>query len=270
MDASLLDVFHDGTDDDRLAVADAVHVHLGRVFEEMIHEDRVRRLAGRAVNRVAHVFAQVGFVVDEHHAASAEHKARAHEHGIRHAVRHGHGFVLGHGGAAAGLADAEPVEHRAEKFAVLGDLDAARRRADDGNAGFGEAVGEVQRRLPAELHDDAEEILALLLADVQHVLERERLEVELVARVVVGRDGLGVRVHHDGLEAHLAQRERRVDAAVVKLDALPDAVRPAAEDDDFLLPALAPLVFVAVGRVVIRRVGLELRRAGVHEAVGGH
>ncbi len=65
------------------------------------------------------------------------------------------------------------------------------------------------------------------------------------------------------------QRERGVDAAVVELDALPDAVRPAAEDDDFLFPALAPLIFVAVGGVVIRRVGLELRRAGVHEAVGG-
>ena len=50
-------------------------------------------------------------------------------------------------------------------------------------------------------------------------------------RVVVGRHRLGVAVDHDRLDALLAQRHRRVHAAVVELDALADAVRPAAEDD---------------------------------------
>ncbi len=36
----------------------------------------------------------------------------------------------------------------------------------------------------------------------------------------------------------------------------------------FFLSLGARLVFVAVGRVVIRRVGLELGGAGIHEAVG--
>ena len=63
-----------------------------------------------------------------------------------------------------------------------------------------QAVGEVQRGLAAKLHDDAEQILVLLLADVEHVFEGERLEVELVTGVVVRGDGLGVGVDHDGLE----------------------------------------------------------------------
>src|SRR5262249_28024678 len=66
-----------------------------------------------------------------------------------------------------------------------------------------------------------------------------------------------------------AQREGGVDAAVVELDALADAVRPAAEDDDLLLARLAALIFVAVGGVVVGRVGLELGGAGINETVGG-
>src|SRR3546814_3102991 len=42
-----------------------------------------------------------------------------------------------------------------------------------------------------------------------------------------------VAVDHDRLVAGLAKREHGVDAAIVELDALPDAIRPATEDDDF-------------------------------------
>ena len=70
--------------------------------------------------------------------------------------------------------------------------------------------------------------------DLEHVLERERLEVQLVRDVEVGRDGLGIRVDHDRLVPLLAQRQRGAHAAVVELDALPDPIRAAAEDHDRL------------------------------------
>ena len=92
----------------------------------------------------------------------------------------------------------------------------------------------LQRRLAAELDDHAFGLFAIV--DLEHVLERERLEVEPVGGVVVGRNGLGVGVHHDRLEPVLAQREGGVHAAVIELDPLPDAVRPAAEDHDLRLP----------------------------------
>ena len=57
------------------------------------------------------------------------------------------------------------------------------------------------------------------------VLAGERLEVQAVGRVVVGRHGLRVAVDHHRLEAGVAQGEAGVDAAVVELDALADAVR---------------------------------------------
>ena len=72
-----------------------------------------------------------------------------------------------------------------------------------------------------------------MLVDGEDVFEGERLEVEAVARVVVGGDGFGVAVDHDGLVAVFAKREGGMAAAVVELDALPYAVGAAAEDDDF-------------------------------------
>jgi hypothetical protein len=123
-------------------------------------------------------------------------------------------------------------QHRREQLAVLGDLDALRRGADDVDAVLLQAQREVERRLAAELRDGAPAFLALV--NVQHVLQRERLEKQLVAGVVIRGDGFGIRVDHDGLEAVLLERERGVDAAVIKLDALADAVRAAAEDHHLL------------------------------------
>ena len=98
------------------------------------------------------------------------------------------------------------------------------------------AWDELQRRLPAILHDAAQHLAGFLfLADQgDHVLGGQRLEVQAVGGVVVGADRLRVAVDHDGLEAGIAQRVAGVHAAIVELDPLPDAVRPAAEDDDLL------------------------------------
>ena len=63
------------------------------------------------------------------------------------------------------------------------------------------------------------------LDDREHVLERERLEVEAVGGVVVGGDRLGVAVDHHRVAAGLAHGHGGVHAAVVELDPLPDAVR---------------------------------------------
>ena len=79
----------------------------------------------------------------------------------------------------------------------------------------------------------------LQLDDLHDVLERQRLEIQAVGGVVVGGDRLRIAVDHDRLVADLLQREGGVHAAVVELDALADAVRPAAQDDD--------LASVAVG-----------------------
>jgi hypothetical protein len=121
-----------------------------------------------------------------------------------------------------------------EAVAVLGEVDGVGRGAEDRDAGLFQRVGELQRRLAAELDDHAEQraVLLLLAQDLEHVLVGQRLEIEPVGGVVVGRHGLRVAVDHDRLVARVLEREGGVAAAIVELDALADPVGAAAEDDD--------------------------------------
>src|SRR5205085_11924209 len=129
-----------------------------------------------------------------------------------------------------------------------------------------QSFGEIQRRLASELYNDS--LGALLLVNIEHVLQRERLEIKFVARVVIGRYRFRIRVNHDGFKSDLAQSEGGVDAAVIEFNSLPDPVRPAAEDHD-LGPLRPPhLVLGSVSRIIVGRECLELRRAGIDQPVG--
>ena len=63
----------------------------------------------------------------------------------------------------SGWLEAELVEQPLEAVAVLGEVDRVGRRAEDRHAGLLQRLGELQRRLAAELHDDAEQRAVLLL-----------------------------------------------------------------------------------------------------------
>ena len=156
-------------------------------------------------------------------------------------------------------------QHPAERAALLGEVDRLRGRAHDRHAGVLEPLRQAERRLAAELADDAGDRAGLELGvvDLEHVLERQRLEVQPRRGVVVGRHRLGVAVDHDRLVAGLAQGQRGVHAGVVELDALADAVRPGAEDDHRRDLARLDLGLLVVGRVVVRRLRRELRGARV-------
>ena len=119
--------------------------------------------------------------------------------------------------------------------------------------------------MTAELNEYA--LRFFLIVNVEHVLESERLKVKFVARVVIGRDRLRIRIDHDRFESELAQRKGGVHAAVIELNSLADTVRPAPQDHYLALAALAPLILVTVRGVIIRRVSFELCRARIDQAV---
>ena len=128
--------------------------------------------------------------------------------------------------------------------------------------------GQVERGLPAKLGDGAPALFAFV--NVQYILECQRLEKQLVAGVIIRGHGFGVGIDHDGLEAVLFEGEGGVDAAIVELDALADAVGAAPEDHHFFGGvALHLVVAPVVGGVIVRRVGLEFGGAGVHQPVAG-
>ena len=92
----------------------------------------------------------------------------------------------------SGWSQAEPGQQPLEPPPVLGQIDRIGRGAEDRDLGPLQRRREFQRGLPAELHDDAEKRAAALLDpdDLDHVLGRQRLEIEPVGGVVIGRDGL--------------------------------------------------------------------------------
>src|SRR3546814_2963150 len=92
------------------------------------------------------------------------------------------------------------------------------------------------------------------------------VEVGAVRGGVIRRHRLRISVHHDGFIAGLAEGIGGVDAAVVELDALADAVRPAAEDHHLGAGAgiglalrwqwpIGSLMAVLVGGVHVGRIG---------------
>ncbi len=195
MDARLFDVLHYRADHANIPVADGIHVHLGGIFKESIHQDRSIRAR---VHGASNVTTQICLIVNEFHRAPPQDERRPHKDGISDPVRHFDrpGFISG--STAGRLKKSQPIEHGGELLAILRDFDASRGGADDVHSVRLQGAGKVERRLTAKLHDDSPAFL--LLVDIQNILKGQRLEIEFVARIVIGRDGLRIRVHHDGLE----------------------------------------------------------------------
>ena len=172
------------------------------------------------------------------------------------------------GRAVGRLPQAEPLDHQAEPLAVLGQVDALGARADDRHARRLQRPRQVQRRLAAELDDHAHRARSrsqtLSTSSTVSGSKKRRSR-----GVVVGADGLGVRVDHDHLVAVGPQGEGGLAAAVVELDPLADPVRAAAQDHDPRPVADPRLVLVLVGRIVIGRDRLELGGAGVDQLEDG-
>ena len=262
MNTGFFNVFHDHANHGRLAVGNAIDVDLDCVFQKTIDQDGAIR---RYFNCARHVSAEIRLIINELHRAAAENKARSDQNWITNLACDLYRFVRVHGRTTRRLTQSKLVQHRCEKFSIFRGLDALRLRAENRNAGRFQSVREVERRLSAELHHHA--FGPLLLIYIENVLQRERLEIEFVARVVIGRNRFRIRVHHDRFEPELAQRERGVHAAVIELDSLADAIWSASKNHYFTFPAFAPLVLVAVSGIIIRRISFELRRTGIDQAI---
>ncbi len=254
-------MLHDGADDRQVAVADGVDVHLDGLLEELVHQHGP---LGAGLDGLLHEVLQRLGVVDDLHRPAAQHVAGPDQHRVADLLGQLESALEGGGRAVGRLFQAQLVQERLELLAVLGQVNAARTRAQQRDAHLLQLAGDVQR-LAAELDDDA--VGPLGLDDVQHVLGGQRLEVQPVGGVVVGADRLGVAVDHDGLVALLAEGQGGVDAAVVELDALSDAVRAAAEDHDLLAAARTALLYLLVGGVEVGPVAVHLARAGVHQFI---
>ena len=108
-----------------------------------------------------------------------------------------------------------------------------------------------------------------VLKDISEALLVEGFEIESVAGVKVGGNGLGVGVDHDGPGALLLEGPGSVDAAVVELYALADADGAGADYDSPAARYCLGLVLLLVGAVEIGGLGGEFCGAGVDHLIDG-
>ena len=266
-----------------LPIAEGVHIHLHGIVQVLVDQHRV---VGLHLDRLHHVAVELRLVVNHLHGPAAQHVAGAHHHWIAHARGDGAGLGLTAGQAIAGLANLQAPQDRLKLLPVFGGVDRLRRRTPDAAARGQSLRGgqpvqqrnrQLEGRLAAELDDHPHG--PLHLDHVEHVFEAERFEVEPVAGVVVGGNGFRVAVHHHRGEALGLQGEGGVAAAVVKFDALADAIGATAQDHHLGACFRLDLIFrghglqlasgvdalqrALIGGVVIWGAGGELRRTGV-------
>ncbi len=264
VDARLFNVLHDARDQHVLRIAQRIHVHFHCVLKEVIHQYR-------PLLRVLHGFAHVARhglrIIRNHHRAPAQHVAGPHQHWIPHPLRNSESFFHARGRATRGLRNPQVLQQLAELLTVFRQINRLRRCADNRHARSAQSLRKVQRSLPAKLHNhpDLRARGRLVVINAQHVFQRQRFEVKPIARVVIRRYRLRIAVHHDRLVAVVLQRKRRMAAAVVKLNALPDTIRPRTENNDLRLVRRRRFILFVVGRVEIRRHRLKLCRARIYQ-----
>ena len=223
----------------------------------------------RSGDRLGDVTVQCARVIDNRHRPAAKHVRWADQHRVADLAGDLPRLLARHRQPVRRLGDPEIPEELREPLPVLREIDRVGRRADDVDASRLQVERQLQRRLTAELHD-GQNLSAALLLPPDHrtdVLERERLEVEPVNRVVVGRDGLRVAVDHYRLVALLAQGEGGVAAAVVELDPLADPVGTAPENHDLRAVGRVRLALPFVRAVEVRRERLEFGGARIDPLV---
>ena len=278
MNTGLLNMLQDAADVDLFAVAQGIDIGLNRTLQEAIE---VHRVVGANARGLGHVIAQMLGIVGDHHAAAAQHIARTHQKRIADVRGHGLGLLKRGGLARRRVHDAQLVEQSGEALAVLSKVDGVGLGTHDVDAALLEHARQFKRGLAAERHHDA--VGALDIDNVHDVLVGERLKAQTVGRVIVGRDGLGIAVDHDGLEAAGRQRVARVHTAVIELDTLANAVGAGAQDHRLglvrrrglvgshaLLGVRARAVDVLVRLVVVLRGARELRSAGIDRLHAGN
>ena len=252
-----------------MAVVEGVDVDLDSVVKEAVDEEGAVGVGATALRTGSgQVVLQARAVIDDLHTAPAQHVAGTHEDGVADALSHSQRLVVTARRAMSRGGQSGLLQDHAEDLTVLRGVDRLGARAQDRHAGSLEPGRQAQRSLPAQLDDHAGHRAGCLLrlVNLHDVLEGQRLEVQAVRDVVVGRDGLRVAVDHDGL-VPLSQGHRRVDAGVVELDPLTNAVGARSQDDDRLTLARGHLGLHVVGGVVVGRARGELSGAGVHGLV---
>ena len=195
------------------------------------------------------------------HRATAQHIGRAHHQRIAQFLRRFNG-LLGCADRSIGrLLQAQLLQHLLKASAVFRAIYHVRRSADNIDSGLFQSMRQFQRRLSAELHNHTEGIFHRY--HFQYIFQRQRFKIQTVGSIIVGGHRFRVAVDHDGFIAVFTHCQRGMHAAIVKLDALSDTIRPAAQHHDFFVAGGCGFALLLVSGIHIGGIGGELGGAGV-------
>ena len=205
------------------------------------------------------------------HSTAAENVGRTKQYRITEFVRSLERFLSGEHGASLRARNAALLKQLVEQLPVLRRVNVGRRGSQNAHAEGGEVLYKLDGSLTSELNYHA---VGLLGGDEGfNVLLGQRVEVQSVAGVEVGGNGLGVVVADYRFAALFLQRPYAVYRAVVELDALTDSDRTGAEYDylllvgGVLLDELSRFILAVEGVVEVRSACGELSRAGIYHLV---
>ena len=262
MHSRLFNVLHDRPDNHGLTIAYSIDIDLDGGAEKAVQQ--YRRILGYT-NRITHVAQQVLLPIDDFHRPAPQHIGGPHHQWITNFSRRVDRFIDTAHGCVLGLAQSQLLNHLLKPFPILSTVYLVRRGADNGHAGPGQIAGQFQWRLAPELNDDPFRLLQV--NDLQHILEGDRLEKESVRGVVIGGDRLGIAIDHDGFVAVFTHGQCCVDTTVVKLNALPDTIGPAAQHHNLASISGSRLTLFLIGGVHISGGSRKLGGAGIHAFV---
>mmetsp|Transcript_39184 Transcript_39184/g.118391 ORF Transcript_39184/g.118391 Transcript_39184/m.118391 type:complete len:327 (-) Transcript_39184:3231-4211(-) len=225
--ASILDVLGDRVVDQVPLVAHGVELDLPRPGDVLGNHNRVLLLDHRGGVQEA---LELRLVVDDTHGGPRQDVRGPHQDREAHRAREGERVLELHELAPFRLVDVQLVAHGRELRAIFRGINGPGGRSHDLNPALVELRREVVRRLPADRDDHPGGHLEI--ADLAHRLKRQLLEIQAVALVVIGGDGLWVAIDHHCAVACFAQGAHRTHGAPVELHRSADPVAARAEDDE--------------------------------------
>ena len=231
-----VDVLH-RTDRNRRIVRVAHHLKL----DLLVTLDRLldqHLMHGREEQGVTHHLAQLLLVVHETATRTTERKGGTEYYRIADLGGDGSTLINRRSHVRRQHRLTELLAELLEQLAVLGTLDRRETRTQDLDLALiqdtllGQLHGQVQTRLATQARHDG--IGTLVANNLGHILQRQRLHVDLIGDVRIGHDGCRVRIHKDHLVTLLAQRQAGLRTGIVKLGCLTDHDRTRTNDHYFL------------------------------------
>mmetsp|Transcript_4160 Transcript_4160/g.10064 ORF Transcript_4160/g.10064 Transcript_4160/m.10064 type:complete len:401 (+) Transcript_4160:1745-2947(+) len=259
VNASLFNMFGNRVSDNFSLVSNSIDIDLLRALNELgDHHRSIFRHLDSHVQELLQLRLRSHYV----HRCSTQDIRRSHENRISNLVAEPLCVLKSLELRPGRLVDVELVEHSRVLLPVLSPVDHLGRRAQHvGPVGL-EGEREVVGDLTSEGHDCPS--AAFHVVDVQNSLQAELFEVEPVALIEVGRNGLRVAVDHDCLLPLSDQSSQAQDRSVIKLHAASDPVRPTSHHHDAMVVEGDVTLSAVVRHVQVVGLRGELSSQGVN------